>query len=131
MRRYTLFGLALALVAVVVLAGALVVSAQEGPGPIPAPQPIRPAPYVPGICSNPRFDMDGNGRLDKRDILSWEEQARERMCIDEHGRQLPPAGCEIGKLDVNGDGQVSMADFWLLYNYLYTCMFPPTDRNRP
>ena len=128
MRRYTLFGLALALVAVVVLAGALVVSAQEGEGPIPSPQPIRPAPYVPGICSNPRFDMDGNGRLDKRDILSWEEQAMGRGCIDEHGRPL--GECEIGKLDVNGDGRVTMADFWLLYNYLYTCMFPPTDIRR-
>lgn len=123
--------LAFGLAAIALLIGAVgwmasAVDAQE-PQPVDPVPIIRPVPLVPGLCSSARLDLNGDGTVNKGDVRYWDEMAR--ACIDEHGRPIPGGQCDP-RLDLDGDGVVTEGDLYFLYNYVYTCLFPPNDLPR-
>jgi len=115
---------ALAVAVLLVGVGAGTVGAQDEPGPGVDPNPIRPVPFVPGICMDPQFDLNGDGRVDKRDVTWWDEHAA--PCLDPFGNPIPGAECDP-KCDVNRDGVVDLNDLAYLYRHVFTCLFRPTD----
>jgi len=118
--RMTRILLVLAVVGAVALAAAATVSAQGG-------STIVPVPYDPTNCRDSRFDLNGDGILNKRDITYWGEEAA--PCLDPFGGALPGVQCDPA-LDIDQDGKVDRADHDLLYRYLFSCMFPPITRSR-
>ena len=92
--------------------GAATVTGQEAP--------IQPVPIAPPVCDVARFDLNGDGRLDMRDILQW--------------RRLS-AGCQLGspvgelcpvELDYDHDGLVEYEDLRLMVSHWHGC-FLRTD----
>lgn len=101
-------------VAAVALVGAISAGAQVAD--------IEPVPYNPAMCSAARYDLNGDGTLNKRDVLYFDEHAA--RCMDPFGMAIPGVECDP-KLDVDRDGKVDRYDLDYLYRYILTCLYPP------
>jgi len=83
---------------------------------------IEPVPYNPADCVASRYDLNGDGTLNKGDVLYFEREAA--RCMDRFGNALPGVVCDP-RLDVNQDGKVDKTDLEHLYRYILVCLYPP------
>jgi hypothetical protein len=104
--------------AVVVAAAAITVTTIA----VRAQSTIQPVPYDPEVCVDARYDLNGDGRLDKKDVTYWDDHSA--RCVDRFGNALPGVECDAN-LDVDRDGKVDKNDLAFLYRRLVSCMFAP------
>jgi hypothetical protein len=83
---------------------------------------IVPVPYDPQNCTLARYDLNGDGTLNKKDVLYFDEHAA--RCMDPFGMALPGVECDEN-LDVDRDGKVDRYDLDYLYRYILSCLYPP------
>lgn len=88
---------------------------------------IAPVPYNPANCTAARYDLNGDGVLNKKDVNYFDEHAR--PCLDRYGMHIPGSSCEP-KLDVNRDGKVDRYDLDYLYRFILSCLKPTSSHTR-
>ncbi len=98
----------LALMSVVIVGMAAVVSAQGGTQP-------------PDQCDNPKYDINGDGKLGRQDLNEWKLLFMRSGC--ELGSQVSPDGCSP-RLDMDGDGTATRADLDELIQTYMICLRP-------
>ena len=89
---------------------------------------IEPVPYNPSNCTSARYDLNGDGVLNKKDVLYFDEFAA--PCLDRYGMNIPGSVCEP-KLDVNRDGKVDRYDLDYLYRFILSCLYPVRPNDNP
>lgn len=99
----------LALVSVVLVGMAAATYAQGGTQP-------------PDRCDNAKYDIDGDGSLDRQDLNAWKLLFVRSGCKD-LGSEVNPDGCSP-RLDLDGDGAASRADLDELIQTYMICLRP-------
>ena len=102
--------LMLALVGVVLAGFAAVAQAQQVPPP-------------PMECDNPKFDIDGDGNLDRQDLNEWKLLFVRSGC-ERLGAPIAADGCSP-RLDLDGDGLATRADLDELIQTFLICTRSP------
>lgn len=105
MRRYMPLAIAALVFGAVIAANAVVTEAQVAPKPVSVT-----------VCYNADYDLTGDGKVTKNDILTWLDRVEARGC------PLGGAATEgCADLDVNGDGVINFEDPRTIYTHMLSC----------
>ncbi|MFN8421963.1 MAG: EF-hand domain-containing protein [Anaerolineae bacterium] len=80
---------------------------------------IRPSPIVGFFCETSQYDENGDGRLDKADLMAYLQRLQRLGCWETSAEGV------CAQYDVNQDGRVDRQDMQVRIDYFYSCVRQP------